>query len=594
MRGIDTARLAALGTAAVLGALAAVIVARTAPAPAADVSRGTEDAFVRGLHVREIPARGQPQRWTRERAVVSFRHLPAGPAQVEVRLRGQRGPVIVAADGVVLGSLDAGARAASFEVPAGPHPVREVELRSEVFAAGDGRTLGALFERVSVRTEPARWPPPVLALLFVLPALTAAGLALVAGASARLAAAVSGAISALQAAILWPSGVVHSPYAARLAVLLCGASVACGLWGAFWERRREGAGRWAFAALLAALVVQVVVGASPLMVVSDAVFHANNLSRVTAGDLFLTSVTQHATPFRFPYGVSFYVLLSPFLRAGADPVALVRWGASLAGVAAAAGLFALLAGRGPARAALAVVLWQLMPGTIDVLSFGNLSNAFAQGTTVLFFAWWAGRARGTWAAGAVLLATAATAHLSGFIVLAALAPWLAWARWPGLKRDTPRRLALLAGLVLASAYYASFARLVMGQFGRLGEGAGSIGVSLLEALSRQWASVGTQWGLPIVILALLAPPRPSRGTLDRDFTAWWGAGIVLMGLAVATPLDVRWVYALGAAAAAAAANGMARCWSLGAAGRLAALVLLAVQAGLGAWTAGEALWVRYR
>jgi len=249
--------------------------------------------------------------------------------------------------------------------------------------------------------------------------------------------------------------------------------------------------------------VQVVIGTSPLMVVSDAVFHANNLARVAGGDLFLTSVTQHATPFRFPYGVSFYVLLTPLLRAGADPVALVRWGAALAGVGAAAALFGLLRGHGPARAALAVVLLQLMPGTIDVLSFGNLSNAFAQGMTVLFFAWWAGRAVGSWVAGAVLLAVAATAHLSGFIVLAVLCPWLVWAHWADRKEDRRRWLGLTVGQVVAAAYFASFTGLVVAQLPRLGEGGGSAAVGLLAALVRQAAGVAGQWGLPIAVLALL-------------------------------------------------------------------------------------------
>ena len=146
------------------------------------------------------------------------------------------------------------------------------------------------------------------------------------------------------------------------------------------------------------MLVQVVVGASPLMIVSDAVFHANNLARVAEGNVFLTSMTQHATPFRFPYGVSFYALLTPLYRAGLDPVGLVRWGAALAGVAAAGGLFAALVPRGPRLAAAAVGVLQLLPGTVDVLSFGNLSNAFAQAVTVLFFAWWvSGRAaRGWW------------------------------------------------------------------------------------------------------------------------------------------------------------------------------------------------------
>ena len=85
MKGIDTARLAALGAAAVLGAAAAVAVALTAPPPSADVSRGTEDAFVSGLHAREIPPRGKPLRWTRGRAVVAFRNLPPGPATITCR-----------------------------------------------------------------------------------------------------------------------------------------------------------------------------------------------------------------------------------------------------------------------------------------------------------------------------------------------------------------------------------------------------------------------------------------------------------------------------------------------------------------------------
>jgi hypothetical protein len=594
MKAIDAARLLALGIPALVGAAASVVVVRTAPAPAADVSRGSEDAFVHGLHVREIPPRGKAQRWTRERTVVSFRHLQPGPAAVEVQVRGQRGPVVVAADGVVLGTIEAAERAASFQVPTGARPLREVELQSTVFTAGDGRRLGALFDRVSVRAPRAAWPSPGLMALFAVPALTVAVMALLSGVGARAAGAVGAGTAALQGAILWPSGVVHSPYAARLAVVLCVGSVACGLWGMAWTRRQPGAGGWAFVSLLAAVVVQVVVGASPLMVVSDAVFHANNLGRVAGGDFFLTSLTQHATPFRFPYGVSFYLLLAPLLRLGVEPVALVRWGAALAGVAAAGGLFGLLVSRGPALAALAVVLLQLMPGTIDVLSFGNLSNAFAQAATVLFFAWWAGSARGSWVAGTALLAVAATAHLSSFIVLAVLSPWLAWARWLDLPRDRARWIALLAGMGLALAYFGSFTGLVASQLARLGEGGGSAGQGLLVSLARQGGGLLAQWGLPALALALVGLPVPPRDRLDRDLAAWWAAGACLFVLALASPLEVRWIYALGAAAAAAGASGFAWCWRRAGWTRAAALGLLAAQAVLGAWTAAAALWERYR
>ena len=103
-----------------------------------------------------------------------------------------------------------------------------------------------------------------------------------------------------------------------------------------------------------------------------------------------------------------------------------------------------------------------------------------------------------------------------------------------------------------------------------------------------------QWGLPIIILGLIGLPQRSDDRLDRDFAAWWGAAVVLLVLAVVTPLDVRWVYALGPAAAVAAAGGVARCWSSGTPGRLAALLLLAIQGWLGAAAVWQALWERYR
>ena len=70
--------------------------------------------------------------------------------------------------------------------------------------------------------------------------------------------------------------------------------------------------------MTAAWLVQGVLATSPVMVVSDVVFHANKLARVAGGDFFPTSVTQHAPPFRFPYGVSFYALLAPARARGAS------------------------------------------------------------------------------------------------------------------------------------------------------------------------------------------------------------------------------------------------------------------------------------
>src|SRR3990172_1204552 len=65
---------------------------RYAPWPAAEVARGTEEPFVRGLFPREIPPGRGPQRWTGARALVRFGNLPAGGAELEGRLHGHRGP----------------------------------------------------------------------------------------------------------------------------------------------------------------------------------------------------------------------------------------------------------------------------------------------------------------------------------------------------------------------------------------------------------------------------------------------------------------------------------------------------------------------
>jgi hypothetical protein len=578
--------------AALVGAALAAVVNRAAPPPAASVARGSEDAFATGLHRREIPPRGRPQRWTTESARFGFRFLSPDAATVEVTARGHRSPVAVAIDGAVAGTLAPGQTSAAFAVPAGGRPIRQVELRTVPFAAGgDGRLLGTLVEQVLVRQAPRALPPPGLVLVFALPAALAAAGAAWTGWRTGPALAAGAAAAFLAAAVLGPCGVVRSPYAPAFAALLAAIAAGSALCGRLWERARPGAGRWAFVALACAAVVQVALGASPLMVVSDAVFHANNLGRVAAGDYFLTSVTQHARPFRFPYGVSFYAVLMPLFRAGLDAVTLVRWGASLAGVAAAAGLFALLAPRGPARAALAVVVLQLLPGTFDVLSFGNLSNAFAQGLTVLFFAWWAGRARGTWASGALLFALAATAHLSAFVVLAAAAAALAWFRRAELRADRTRLAALGAGLLAAGAYYAAFVPLVLGQLARLGEG-GAGGEGLAAALLRQLLTASAQWGLPAIALAAFGRPGPEPP--GRDLLALWSAGALLFLVALASPLDVRYLYALTLAVAVAAATGFARLWRRGGAPRALGIAGGAALAVLGALGMAHALFERYR
>jgi hypothetical protein len=292
--------------------------------------------------------------------LVVFRDVPAGPGSLEVRLRGQRGPVTVAANGVVLGMVEPGAGQANLALPDMGRGDRRIELVAPAFTAGDGRRLGALLDRVALRHAPARVPSARLLLLFLMPALVTVAAASLSGMGPWSAAALSAALSLSKPLLSGPTA--SSAPATRSVSRCCSSSAS--RWPRpsppGWIGAVKGSGPWAFGAVIAAVLVQGVAATSPLMVVSDAVFHANQLAKVAAGDFFITSVTQHARPFRFPYGVSFYALLAPFARAGLDGVWLVRAGRGgigdrgLRGSLPAAGRPRSghgRAGRGPAAAA---------------------------------------------------------------------------------------------------------------------------------------------------------------------------------------------------------------------------------------------------
>lgn len=580
-----------------LAGAAAWLANRYAPWPAAEVGRGSEEPFVKGLFPREIPPGRGPQRWTGERAFAQFRNLPAGAAGLEVRLHGHQGAVAVAVDGVLVGRLEPGTTTARFALRSATAAVRQVELKAETFLAGDGRRLGALLDGIVWRHERAGWPRWGLTLAFLGPLLAALAAARLAGLGPGWALGLSGGAATLLLLALLPWGLLRSSYALSLPWLLGLGLLAAG-WLARWTaRRRPGGAAWAMAALCLALLVQGVLATSPVMVVSDAVFHANNLDRVASGQLLLTSSSQHGRPFRIPYGVAFYALLAPLRLLGGDGVTLVRWGAAASALFASWGLLVLLLPQGAARAGLAVISLQLLPGVFDVYSFGNLSNVCGQAMTLLFFAWWAGRGWGGWPVGAGLLALGCLSHFSSLIVLVVLSAALASARGRTLGADRARVAALAVGLGLAALYYAQFAGLMWSQLPRLLEGGGQgrgVSRSAWDVLRLQGLSVLGQWGGPALLLAILGRPRPSLGWLERNLTAFWIAGGLLAAAAVVSPLDVRYLYALTPCAAVAAADGVVAGWSRGLPARFAVLVLGVVQLTMAGRAVLEALLVRYR
>jgi len=534
-------------------------------------------------------------RWTSGRARFRFVDLPAGRLAIEVRIRAHQGPVTVSAAGVVLGVLGPGERAGDYQLRLTRRGPLMVELAAETFAAGDGRHLGALLERVSVRAPRSAWPSGRVMLDFAAPAVAISTAALLTGLGGGVALFAAFGLAAVQALALWPHGGLHSDYRTTLAVLLVVGAILAGAFGSVMRRRRAGSAGWAFASALVVLAVQGVAATSPLMVVSDAVFHANKLAAVAGGDLFPTSVTQHAEPFRFPYGVAFYALLAPLARTGVDLIALVRGGAALAGLLASAGLFWVLLARGPRVAGLAVLLLQILPITFDVFSFGNLSNIFAQAAMTLFFAWWASSAPGGWPVGAMLLALGALGHFSGLVVLCALVAALVVARRGAGGLDPVRRTAAVAGLGLALLYYASFTGLILEQLPRLGEGGGQGGgAGLWSVLGGQALAALRWWGAPAMMLAVAGWPRSRWGRLERDLLGFWIAGGLLGVAAVVSPLEVRHFYALSVPLAASAAFGLERLSAAGGPRRAAAWILLLLQAAIGLRGIVEAVLQRYR
>ncbi len=585
------AQAIAMLLAAASGLAGAVLIDRYAPPPSASVAEGSEECFATGgLDEREIPPRHAPIRWMGARASFVFADLPAGPAAVEVRLRGNASPVAVAIDGQVRGEIAPQGPRGRFELPEGPRGGRvEVVLQTQPSLRGL-RQLGALIGSVRVLpSEGWRLPPALSLRLAALGALSAAA-ALVAG-LAPAGAALFGLLAVLVTGLgLWPHGLQHSLYAARLPWFVAGAFAAAAL-----ATRWLGSAAPGFAALSAAFVFHGIAATSPLMVVSDAVFHAHVLRDVAGGDWFPTSLTQHAQPFRIPYGAAFYGLLVPAYRAGLDPVSLVRWGAGLSGCLASVALLRLLQPLGAARAALAVALWISLPGTFVVYSAGNLSNAFGQWVTLGFLAWWAGRAPLGAPMGALLLAAAGASHLSSLIVLLAVSAALIAARRARLDRT--RLLALCIGFGLLALYYSHYAGLVLEQAPRLLEGGGQGrggGAGFAGHLTSQTLAFVEKCGVVALLLAAAARWRGPVSPLERDVRAYTLGAFAMFLVALVSPLEVRYVLALGPGLALLAAEGALRLADRNPVGRLAVAALLLVQALLAIRAIVESVLYRYR
>ena len=317
-------------------------------------------------------------------------------------------------------------------------------------------------------------------------------------------------------------GCCAAPTRPRWRVLLAVLGAAAALF-ARWCRRRWPAGRGRALGLRRAAGrarwCRAWLATSPLMVVSDAVFHANNLARVAGGRPLLTSVTQHAPPVPLSRTASrSTLLLAPLLRAGLDGVALVRvgrrgWRGGGLGrpLPPAAAPRRRRAARG-----LAVVLLQLLPVTLDVHSLRQPVERVRPGADHGLLRLVGRPARpGGWAGGRAAARPWEPSATSRASSCSRRSPPRSWARAARRGMRGRRALAAVVGLVLAAGVllrvraarrWSSSRALLEGG----GQGAARRAARWTRCGCRSWAPLA-QWGLPALVLAWVGQPRRARG-----------------------------------------------------------------------------------
>ena len=544
------------------------------PASIASLPLGTDEAFgVSGLEPRENQVGGGALRWLRPRSAFHFFAVGPGEILLEVRLRGHRTEVTVTANGAIVGVLPPGSTALDVRVR-----LTGTDLALGLETAGfdaPGRRLGVQIDTIRVQPAPPAKPGRTR-LLLAIGVLTAIilGSQWLFGLSALHAAFVPFALFVfVLPAGLWRSSWLGIAFVMLLAVSLISALVARNARGSGFEKDLLQA------ALFTAISIHGLLPPSPLIDQSDAQLHGNKLATVARGNLFPTSRTDHKPPFDFPYGVSFYAVMTPF-SGGEGNTRAVRDGAAVFSALSGALLAAFLSRRSASLAAFAITLWAFAPVNIRTMAFGNLSNVFAQAIFLVFLvlAAWMSPGRARVLVLTVLVTLTATAHLSSFIVVVAL---LFAALLVRVERSSSAVPPLAAGAVLAAAYFAVFVPMILPQAARLlSERGGSAGV--LDPL-RLPLEIVRLLGWPLTIAFVLAI---GRGADLGSFPLLRSQCLALVLLAVAglvSPIEVRYTLAFLPAVVVVAASHFESSTGSMFSGRVAASIVALFAIGHGTW-----------
>lgn len=441
-------------------------------------------SFIVGMHGNEHDAQGSFA-WTSGHVVAD---IPGLDRQVSwsctLRFRGSRpgnqpGPTVaIDVDGqeIFRGTAAPEYQDLGIPVPPAPNAVgAQIAITVDptfVPGGGDPRTLGVQVDRLVCRPSSPLVRPPsnTLSQAALATGIFAAGLALV-GLSLSSAMIAASAIGLGQTLMLAIGSGMYGTYPERLPWLaFCVVLPAFVIARVTEVARRQpltSSARFVIAAAASVMYLKLTGLLHPAKPVVDAVFNAHRLDWVLQGRYFFEQPMPDGVT--FPYAIGLYVFTAPWAWLTSDHVALIRTATVGADVIAGALLYPVLVAAWNDRraAALASVLYQLVPLPLAMLANANLTNIFGESMALAAImaavAWTLDPKRyGTLLGLAAVTAWALCSHVSTVTTLSATLGLLAVLYW--WRGDTARRragyavvIALTVAIVFAwVAYYGHF------------------------------------------------------------------------------------------------------------------------------------------
>ena len=640
--GIVRATIAAL-LGAVAGAVALAAAYAWRPALTLEMDRPLPRKIASGLYPVER-AGEKTFAWTSRRADFRLAEVSRASAWTcTITLRGGRSdpatqPVVdVAVDGITVASATAtndfiDMHAAAAARPGGHGLIVSVTSSTAIVPGpSDPRELGVQVDRLVCRPDAAFAVPPVAAVRNA--ALSAAGFgaaAVLAGTTLGVAVLAAGTLAAVQA---FPLSSGPAPYvgfagtAAWFALWLAGLSLAIARVMERWRGEPlHGTARFVLLFSATALYVKLLGLLHPSKLLVDAVFHAHRLEWVLDGRYFFTQPMPGGVS--FPYAIGLYVFAAPWSAVTNDYVTLLRVTVCAAEVVAGLLLYPLAVRAWGERvtAAIAVVLFNVVPLPYGLVGNANLTNAFGQSAalaTLMVASLVSLRSRGLAALVGLfaLCSLAFLSHVSTFALLAvtltALAFFYRWRGGPVLHRTAWSifGVSVLAAVFAILVYYGHFgevyktalrvrantasAQLPADPASPSSSSTAPVALPLQTRVANAVTFTVAAIGWPILVLAGLGLWRLWVGGMrDRAafaVAAWGVAGVAFFAVAVmrvdapfqryAAEFFGRVLFATYPAAVLLAARGAAWAWRAGVVPGIASAVLLlfAVVIGVQHW-----------